>query len=88
MSDSAGADLSEWLEGARPARFARRARPGKPRRPSYRWFGIRYSAVGGEYKSYCYQCEYESSYGTRGRAVKCAAAHVTAKHEVDGSEER
>ena len=51
-------------------------------------FGIRYSAVGGEYKSYCYQCEYESSYGTRGRAVKCAAAHVTAKHEVDGSEER
>lgn len=52
------------------------------RRPSYRWFGIRYSQWGREYKSWCYGCDYESNYGSRGRAVKCGIMHVGAKHGV------
>jgi len=48
---------------------------------------IRYSGWGGEYKSVCRHCNYESRYGTRGKAVKSAAAHVEAKHGVaDGFE--
>ncbi|AWY05364.1 hypothetical protein HOT42_gp13 [Microbacterium phage Metamorphoo] len=83
MSDTEAAALSEQLEDSRPP--ARRR--SKPRRPSYRHFGIRFSQWGREYKSYCYTCEYESGYGTRGKAVKSAIAHVTAAHGVDGSEE-
>lgn len=56
------------------------------RRPSYRHFGIRYSQWGSEYKGCCYICGWESGYGRRGKAVKSTAAHVTAKHDVDGFE--
>lgn len=66
-----------------PTRTRRQAK----RRPSFRHFGIRFSQWGSEYKSYCYSCEYESGYGTRGKAVKSAIAHVTATHGVDGGEE-
>ena len=52
------------------------------RRESYRYFGIRYSQWGREYKSYCYLCDHESDYGTRGKAIKSAGAHVGGKHEV------
>lgn len=72
--------LSEQMED-NPARI----RHTKPRRPSYRHFGIRYSQWGGEYKAECYHCGWESEYGTRGKSVKAATAHVTAKHGVDGS---
>lgn len=62
-------------------------RTRKPPRPSYRWFMIRYSGWGGEYKATCIYDDYESSYGTRGKAIKSAAAHVVAKHGVaDGFE--
>lgn len=75
--------LSEQMEDTpRPAR-----RRGKPRRPSYRHFGIRFSPWGREYKGYCYHCDYESNYGSRGKAVKATSAHATAKHAVDGMEE-
>lgn len=84
VSDTEASALSEQLDDI-PARRARRQRP---RRPSYRHFGIRYSQWGGEYKSECYRCEYESGYGTRGKAVKSAIAHVTDVHGVDGGEER
>lgn len=75
--------LSEQLEDAphRPRRGSR------SRRPSYRYFGIRFSQWGGEYKSYCYVCDYESGYGTRGKAVKAAIKHVTDQHQLDGGEE-
>lgn len=82
MSESEGSALSEILEDTPPS-----SRSRKPRRPSFRYFGIRYSQWGREYKSYCYFCDYESGYGTRGKAVKSAIAHVTAVHEVDGGEE-
>lgn len=52
MSDTEASALSEQTEDA-PAR----------RSPH---FGIRYSQWGGEYKSYCHRCDYESGYGTRG----------------------
>ena len=56
-------------------------------RPTFLHFVIRYSGWGGEYKSVCRHCNYESRYGTRGKAVKSAAAHVEAKHGVaDGFE--
>lgn len=56
-------------------------------REQYVHFYIRYSGWGGQYKSCCHVCEYESGYGTRGKAVKSAAAHVEAKHGVaDGFE--
>ena len=75
--------LSEQLEDSTPPSRRR----SKPRRPSYRYFGIRFSQWGREYKSYCYEGDYESAYGSRGKAVKSAIAHVTEKHGVDGSEE-
>lgn len=84
MSGTEAEALSEQMEDLpvklRPSR--------KPRRASYRHFGVRYSQQGGEYKSECYHCPWQSAYGTRGKSVKSAVAHVTAKHGVDGSEER
>ncbi|QGJ89425.1 hypothetical protein PBI_SMARTIES_20 [Microbacterium phage Smarties] len=80
--ETEAAALSEQLEDSRP-----RARRAKPRRPSYRHFGIRFSQWGREYKGYCYSCEYESAYGSRGKAVKSTSAHVTAVHGVNGLEE-
>lgn len=76
--------LSEHLEDSMKVATRRT----KARRPSYAHFGIRFSQWGREYKSYCYRCDYESSYGTRGKAAKSASAHVTAVHGVDGWEER
>lgn len=84
MSNSEGRALSEILEDTPPGKVKRTS----PRRKSFRYFGIRYSQWGREYKSYCYICDYESGYGTRGKAVKSSIAHVTAAHEVDGGEER
>lgn len=75
--------LSEQAEDVRPRSVLRK----KPRRPSFQHFGIRYSQWGREYKSFCYYCEYESNYGTRGKAVKSAIAHVTGKHGLEGGEE-
>lgn len=82
MNESEGTALSEILEDCQ----APKTKSPKPRRPSFTYFGIRYSQWGREYKSYCYVCEYESNYGTRGKAVKSAIAHVTAAHELDGGE--
>lgn len=82
--DTEAAALSEQLEDTPPRS---RARSAKPRRPSYRYFGVRFSQWGREYKSYCYEGDYESAYGSRGKAVRSAIAHVTEKHGVDGSEE-
>lgn len=83
-SESEGSALSEILEDLPPLKRKAKAL----RRPSFRYFGIRFSQWGREYKSYCYLCEYESGYGTRGKAVKSAIAHVTAVHKVNGGEER
>lgn len=80
-SDTEAAAISEWEEDLAPA-----ARRTPKRRASFRHFGIRFSQWGREYKSYCYSCGYESNYGTRGKAVKSAIAHVTAAHGVDGGE--
>lgn len=80
-TDTEAATLSEWVTDEAP----RASQPTK-RRPSFRYFGIRFSQWGRQYKSYCYRCEYESGYGTRGKAVKSAIAHVTAVHLVDGGE--
>lgn len=82
MSGTEAAALSEQMEDTRSSKSRR---PPK-RRPSYRHFGIRYSQWGGEYKGCCYLCGWESGYGTRGKAAKSTAAHVTAKHGVDGAE--
>ncbi len=82
-SDTEAGALSDHLEDE-PTSYL-----GRPkRRVSFRHFGVRYSQWGGEYKSYCYTCDYESKYGTRGKAVKSAIAHVMAVHNVDGSKER
>ena len=71
--------LSEQMEDVRPST---RKKPTKPKRPAYRWFRIQYSGWGGEYKSCCNLCDYQSGYGTRGKAVKSAVAHVGAKHPL------
>lgn len=77
--------LSEQMEdSAAPAPLRTRSR----RRPSFLHFGLRFSQWGREYKSYCYCCDYESGYGTRGKAIKSAIAHVNAAHGLDGGEER
>ncbi len=62
MSDTEASALSEQTEDAP----ARRRRQKKAPRPSFPHYGIRYSQGGGEYKSYCHRCDYESGYGTRG----------------------
>lgn len=84
MSDTEAAALSEQLEDA-PVKLERRK---KPRRPSYRHFGIRYSQWGGEYRAECYHCGWRSEYGSRGKSAKAATMHVTAKHGVNGEDER
>jgi hypothetical protein len=81
-ADTEAAALSEQLEDLP----RRRQKVTRMRRPSFRYFGIRFSQWGREYKSYCYLCGYESSYGTRGKAVKSAIKHVTDGHGVDGGE--
>jgi hypothetical protein len=83
MSDTEGAALSEQMEDE-AVRLPRRP----ARRPSFRYFGIRYSQFGGEYKGYCHLCGYESDYGSRGKTVKRMSQHVTDKHGLNGSEER
>lgn len=84
MSDTEASALSGQTEDAP----ARRRRQKKAPRPSFLHFGIRYSQWGGEYKSYCHRCDYESGYGTRGKAVKAAISHVSDVHGVDGGELR
>lgn len=81
MSDTEASALSEQTEDAPLVAGGRRRRP----RPSFPHFGIRYSQWGGEYKSYCHRCDYESGYGTRGKA---AISHVSDVHGVDSGELR
>lgn len=38
--------------------------------------------------SRCHRCDYESGYGTRGKAAKAAIYHVSDVHGVDGGELR